>query len=85
MIYPKLVTAPIAGPVEALFTALQQAPRIGLLPSQFAQILSSALKTGERVFDRRTGKTRQQIGHSLTRQMGLDPSFFKAGAGGGEV
>ena len=79
------MTAPIGGPVEALFAALQQAPRIGLLPTQFAQILDGALKTGERIFDRRTGKTRQQIGHSLTRQMGLNPSFFKAGAGGGEV
>jgi hypothetical protein len=79
------VTAPIGGPVEALFATLQQAPRIGLLPSQFAQILDGALKTGERVWGRRTGKTRQQIGHSLTRQMGLDPIFFKAGAGSGEV
>ena len=79
--YPR----PSPGRSKALFAALQQAPCIGPVPRQLAQISDGALKTGLGIFGRGAGKTRQQIGHSLTREMGLNPSFFKAGAGGGEV
>jgi hypothetical protein len=76
---------PVARPLDTLFSAFQQAPRFVLVPRQFAQVRNGALKTGVRILDRMSRKTREQFGHSLAREMGLNPSFFKAGAGGGEV
>ena len=54
----------------------------------FAQIGDSALETGFwglRPQRQAPAKRASKIGHSLTHEMGLNPSFFKAGAGGGEV
>ena len=37
------------------------------------------------IINRTARKVGEKIGHSLTSKMGLNPSFFKAGAGSGEV
>jgi hypothetical protein len=69
----------------ARLSAFQDTSCIRLLPGRITQTLNGAQETGMRVFDRATREAREQFGHSLAREMGLNPSFFKAGAGGGEV
>ena len=75
---------------------VEQPVMVGWSIGHFAQALGGAQKTGFRVilwrlppFAVRAGvpgrQTRREISQSQTVEMGLNPSFFKAGAGGGEV
>jgi hypothetical protein len=79
----------IYGPLLRTFGAavhgIQRSARPG--SGLFAQLDNNALKqcSGIFVLNGRASKTREQISHSLAREMGLNPSFFKAGARGGEV
>ena len=82
----------------ARFAGPEQAMIVGRSISHLAQALGGTKEAGFRIILWRTSllpfairglvtgrKTRREISQSLTDKMGLNPSFFKAGAGGGEV
>jgi len=77
---------------------VEQPVMVGCSIVHFAQALGGAQKAGFRIILWRTSllpfavwagvpgrQTRHEISQSQTSKMGLNPSFFKAGAGGGEV
>ena len=82
----------------ARLAGIEQTIMFGWTFRQFAQVSGGAQKPGFRVIlggtsllpfavrERYPGRqTRHEFGQSQTSEMGLNPSFFKAGAGGGEV
>ena len=82
----------------ARLEAAEQATMFGCSIGQLPQILGGTQEAGFRVILWRTSllpfvvrevgpgrETRRQFGQSQASEMGLNPSFFKAGAGGGEV
>ena len=84
--------------VMTRFAGPEQAMVVGCSISHFAQALGGTKEAGFRIILWRTSllpfavrtcvpgrKTRREICQSLTNKMGLNPSFFKAVAGGGEV
>jgi len=90
------LTAKIA--VMARFAGPEQAMVVGCSFGHFAQALGGTKEAGFRIILWRISllpfairgrvtrrKARREISQSLTDEMGLNPRFFKAGAGGGEV
>ena len=84
--------------VMARFAGAEQAMVVGCSIGHLAQTLGGTKEAGFRIILWRNSllpfaiqvslpgrKTRREIRQSLTDEMGLNPSFFKAGAGGGEV
>jgi hypothetical protein len=82
----------------ARFSGVEQATMFGWTVRQCAQVSGGAQKPGFRVILGGTSllpfavrewcpgrQTRHEFGQSQACEMGLNPSFFKAGAGGGEV
>jgi hypothetical protein len=84
--------------VKARFAGPEQAMIVGCSISHLAQALGCAQEAGFGIILWRTSllpiairssrsgrQARREVSQSQTGKMGLNPSFFKAGAGGGEV